>query len=98
MYRNKLKHLIIVSKKLYFNDYFTKNLNNIKEAWKGIKQLVIIKATKSSGPSKINVNDTVLTESKSIANAFNNYFSTIGPNLAANIPNVNMSFYNFLSN
>ena len=43
-------------------------------------------------------NNTVLTDSKSIANAFNNYFSTIGPNLAANIPNVNMSFYNFLSN
>lgn len=44
------------------------------------------------------MNNTVLTDSKSIANAFNNYFSTIGPNLAANIPNVNMSFYNFLSN
>ena len=27
IYINKLKHLIIVSKKLYFNDYFTKNLN-----------------------------------------------------------------------
>ena len=97
IYRNKLKHLIIVSKKLYFNDYFTKNLNNVKETWKGIKQLVTIKATKLSGPSKIKVNNTVLTDSKSIANAFNNYFSTIGPSLAANIPYVNMSFYNFLS-
>ena len=44
------------------------------------------------------MNNTALTDSKSIANAFNNYFSTIGPNLAANIPNVNMSFYIFLSN
>ena len=64
---------IIVSKKLYFNDYFTKNLNNIKETWKDIKKLVTIKATKSSGSSKMKVNHTVSTASKSIANAFNNY-------------------------
>ena len=98
IYRNKLKHLIIVSKKLYFNDYFTTNLNNIKETWKGIKQLVTIKPTKSFGPSKIKGNNTLLTDPKTIANAFNNYFSTVGPNLAANIPTVNTSFHNFLSN
>ena len=34
IYRNKLKHLVIVSKKLYCNDYFTKNLNNIKKRGK----------------------------------------------------------------
>ena len=33
MYRNKLKHLILVSKKLSFNGYFTKNPNNIKETY-----------------------------------------------------------------
>ena len=69
-----------------------------KHTWKGIKQLVTIKATKSSERSKIRVNNTGLTDAKSIADAFHNYFSTIGPNLAANIPTVNTSLYNFLSN
>ena len=44
------------------------------------------------------MNHTVLTVSKSKANAFNNYFSNTGANLAANIPTVNTSLRNFFSN
>ena len=39
-YRNKLKHLIQVSKKTYYQQYFVSKTNNIKDTWKGIKQII----------------------------------------------------------
>ena len=43
IYRNKLKHLILISKKSFYNNYFNTNKDNIKETWKGIKQLITLK-------------------------------------------------------
>lgn len=42
-YRNKLNHLLAISKKSYYNNYFSENCKNIKGTWKGIRQLIILK-------------------------------------------------------
>ena len=42
-YRNKLNHLIKLSKISYYNKYFDSNKFNIKNIWKGIKQLISLK-------------------------------------------------------
>jgi hypothetical protein len=73
-YRNKLKHLIQVSKKSYYNKYFANNKYNIKNTWKGIKQLITLKHQPYLVPNLLEVENLKLTNSKSIANAFNNYF------------------------
>ena len=86
IYRNKIKHLLLISKKSYYNDYFTNNKSNIKETWKGIKQLITLKPTKNSFPTMLKVGNLQLSNSQLIANAFNNYFSTVGSNLANSIP------------
>ena len=41
-YRNKIKHLILLSKKSYYSNYFQNNSNNIKKTWQGIKQLITL--------------------------------------------------------
>ena len=96
-YRNKLKHLILVIKKSYYNKYFANNKYNIKNTWKGIKQLITLKHQPYLVPNLLEVENLKLTNSKSIANAFNKYFSNIGPNIANTIPIIDISFEKFLN-
>ena len=85
-YRNKLNHLIKLSKISYYNKYFDSNKSNIKNIWKGIKQLISLKPLSSKLPTKIINNDIELVDAKDIANAFNNFFANVGPNIASTIP------------
>ena len=78
--------MLLISKKSYYIHYFNINENNIKETWKGIKQLITLKQTKNSIPISLEVGGFKLSNSQAIANAFNNYFSTVGSSLANSIP------------
>ena len=40
LYRNKLTELIRLSKKAYYQEYFTTNLANQKKTWEGINKLI----------------------------------------------------------
>ena len=97
IYRNKLKHLLTISKKSYSNNYFKNSTGNMKNVWKGIKQLVTLKKSSTSIPSMIEIDNVKLINSNLIANAFNNYFSNVGSNVANNIPRVNATFHQYLS-
>ena len=88
IYRNKLSKLVKISKKKYYNDYFIENSNNVKNIWKGIKQIMTFKPQKASLPTKLVMSDSITTDTKSIANAFNDFFSNNGNKLAKSIPEV----------
>ena len=47
IYRNKLVGLLRLSKKLYCRNYFIANQSNVKNVWKGIRQLVTLKSKDS---------------------------------------------------
>ena len=90
-YRNKIHHLLKVSKNNYYNNYFHVSKSDSKRVWKGIRQLVNLKSRSGSTPTKLPVEDVELNDSKSMADAFNNFFANIGNNLTKNIPCVNKS-------
>ena len=46
-YRNKINHLIRISKRGYFHDYFEKNLQNMKKTWEALNNLLNRKTKKS---------------------------------------------------
>lgn len=96
LYRNKLNHLIKLSKRSYYLDYFSANKNNIKNMWKGIKQLISLKPEASKVPSKIIKSNEVITDPIRIANEFNNFFANIGHSLSNSIPKVNKSFEDYM--
>ena len=52
-YRNKLNHLLKVSKRKYYNEYFLVNVNDSKRIWNGIKQIVHFKPETSQKIIKI---------------------------------------------
>ena len=50
-YRNFLSTLMKKSKQAYYDKYFERNWNNIKNTWKGIKSLISLKTVASSIPT-----------------------------------------------
>ena len=95
--RNHIVTIIRESKKLHFKKYFTKNINNIQNTWKGIKSVININNSIRSEPSCIRSNNTVITEPKEIANNFNNYFANIGHNLQSKIYQNDLNYKEYLT-
>ena len=91
-YRNKLNHLLRLSKTNYYKEYFIINKTKTKEIWKGIKQLICLKSKGSMLPSKLIINEHEITNDKAIADQLNKFFSNIGKNLALTVPKPNLSF------
>ena len=74
-YRNLLSTLMKKSKQAYYDKYFERNWNNIKNTWKGIKSLTSVA---SNVPNVLSLdNGDTLTNPYDIANTFNNYFASI---------------------
>lgn len=67
IYRNKLNHLLLQSKKMYYNNYFANNKYSMTETWRGIKQLITLSQSNHSIPTVIEEGGTKLTTSKAIA-------------------------------
>ena len=66
------------SKQTYYDKYFEKNWNNIKNTWKGIKSLISLKTKASHVPTVLSrENRDTITNPYDIANIFNNYFASI---------------------
>ena len=66
------------SKQAYYDKYFERNWNNIKNTWNGIKSLISVKTVASSVPTVLSFdNGDTITNPYDIANTFNNYFASI---------------------
>ena len=69
------------SKCSYYQDKLKKCEGNIKSTWKIIKKIV--------GKAKIKAKTTCNTDKTEIANNFNEFFASVGPKFAEEIPYVN---------
>ena len=85
-YRNKLTNLIRVSKKNYYCNLLDTHKHNLKQTWKILNDL-LGRRRKSSFPDCFNINGTVSSDFKTIADSFNNFFINVGPRLS----NMNVS-------
>ncbi|XP_065678993.1 uncharacterized protein LOC136093712 [Hydra vulgaris] len=96
LYRNKISNLLRYSKKLYNASFFNNNINNVKNIWKGIKEIINIKPSTSSKSFNLKINENVISDHTSVANIFNNYFTTIQDELLKNTVPSKCTFGNFL--
>ena len=81
---------------MHYNNYFSYNSNNIKNIWKCIKQIITLIPQSMNLPNKIIKDDSIFTKVNDIANAFNDYFSNIGNNLANSLPHTSLSPLSYL--
>ena len=96
VYRNMLVTLIRKSKQNYFNKYFSDNIKNLRETWKGIKNIIQMKNNADSLPTCILNNGFSITDPTQIANSFNDYFSSIGQTLQSKIYSSHTHFSKYL--
>ena len=97
-YRNLIVTLTRLSKKNHYKLFFDQNKTNIKQTWDGIKELVNLNKKQNSTPHKLILKrNKVVQDTKSIAKAFNAYFSSVGKSLDEKIPISNKSFTDFLT-
>ena len=87
------------SKQAYYDKYFEKNWNNIKNTWKGIKSLISLKTKASSVPTVMSLeNGDTVTNPFDIANTFNNYFASIAETTKRSMKYSHKHFSDYLSN
>ena len=66
------------SKQVYYENYFERNWNNIKDTWKGIKSIISLKTVESNVPTVLSLDNVdTITNPYDIANSFNNYFVSV---------------------
>ena len=94
--RNKVREETRQSRKKYLQEFFTKNINHIKNTWKGIKSIIRINSCNKNQPSSLLVNNKLVSEPKHVAETFNEYFSTIASKLQKKIKHVGKNFSHFL--
>ena len=87
------------SKRTYYDIYFERNWNNIKNTWKGIKSLISLKTVASHVPTVLSSdNCDTITNPYNTANTFNNYFASIAETTKKSIKYSHKHFSDYFSN
>ena len=84
-----LKNLIKAAKKRYYWNKFDHCSRDIKATWKVINSL--IKPSKNRNSLNLDIDGTITNDPAIIVESFNEYFTSIAPSLASNIPQVNIN-------
>ena len=77
-----IKRWIIEAKSNYYSEQFNKHKNDIKKTWDVIKTAINKRRVKSNFPEHFTVNGVNIFDKTQIANEFNKFFTSIGPELA----------------
>ena len=94
LYRNKIVSLIRYSKANYYKQYFLNNINNSKNIWKGIKEIIHNKKSSQSNIS-LNINNCLESNPEIVANHFNTFFTSIANEIRSDILPSNKNFKSF---
>ena len=84
--RNQINNKIKEVKRNYFTNNLDLHKGDMKKTWQLINEISSKNTGKTNRVSELNFNSQEITEPVSIAESFNNYFSSVGDNLAATIP------------
>ena len=91
-YRNLIVTLCRNSKSNHFTNYFNQYFSNMQKVWSGVRNLISTK-TKSSNP--ISLSKGNCSDPKTVANHFNDFFTSIADSIRETIPPSNKNFADF---
>ena len=94
-YKNMLTKILRLEKKRYYANQLAFYKHDIQNTWKVLKQAMNLSKNKSD-ITRIRSNNIIFEDFDNIANIFNNYFSSIGENLAEDIPPATKHFSEYL--
>ena len=94
MYR-ELRNQILTnsrnSKKEYFQNFFIKSANDVKNMWRGINNT-------EQQPTSLLINNKLILAHKEVAETFNNYFSSVASKLQGKLYHCGQDFSSYLDN
>ena len=93
--RNKVNIQLRNAKKNYYSTKISDQKCNPKEAWKTIND-ILGRQRKPTVVNELKLGENSLTNTKDIAEVFNDYFSNIGPDLASKIDTPNLNFQTYI--
>ena len=96
--RNDVVIQIRNRKRNYYRSYFVKNLNNSKNTWKGIKELISLRKEENKNIIELNTDSKKVQDPTLIAEEFNNFFSEITKKIRSKIPLTNKPYTSYLKN
>ena len=95
IYRDKINHLLRKSKNNHYKNYFATFKRDSKKVWIGIND-IISKTKKHEKNINLYENNQFISNQQQIANKFNTFFTTIGPNLSEKIDDLGKHFSTYL--
>jgi hypothetical protein len=95
-YRNKLNSILRNAKVRYYSKLLDDVRNDVKQTWKILNSLTSKTRKTCNYPSEFNNNGEYVKEYKNIADAFNEYFVTVGSSLASKIPQCERKFDHYM--
>ncbi len=96
--RNRIVSLIKANKNEHYRRFFAENSKDIRKTWKGIKSIININSLNKVQPSSMIIDKEINSNPMSIANGFNDYFSSIAKDLQQNIKTTGSNFTDYLKN
>ena len=97
-YNSKLRTIIPEAEISYYKKLFNEKENGIKQMWKTLSPILNKKKNKPNQKSinKLIIDGKAVYNDKQIANALNEYFSSVGNTLSKQISNKNRSYKDYL--
>ena len=81
-YSNTYNYLLRKAKHCHYNDKFEEYSGNLRKTWETIRELIGKNKNKIYIPDFFRNGDVTISGDKNIADGFNDFFSSIGPELA----------------
>ena len=94
--RNIVSYTLQNDKKLYYRNLLLKHKHNPKESWQTINQILGRSQNKSNTITSLKIGENVISHSNTIAETFNEYFSTVGEKIANSGDSGNIHFSSFI--
>jgi len=97
-YRNLIVKLIRQSKTTFYSEYFQLHLNNSRKIWQGIREIISINSSSNKPPISLLINNSLTSDPCTVANSFNNFFSSIASSIRQSLYAPPKDFKAYLSN
>ena len=96
-YRNLIVSLIRRSKTNHYSHYFSMHATNMLKVWNGIKEIIGSNSSKSNSSFSVRINNNVTSDPTTVANGFNDFFTSIADTVRSKIGPTNRHFSHYLS-
>ena len=98
LFRNRVTREVRKSKRVYYQQFFATNFDNMKNTWKGIKNILNMNNKNGRHICQLKSEGKHIKSNEGMANALNDFFPKIGPVLDNEIPGKPMDPKMYLKN